>query len=107
AASPGQEAALLQPLEQRGEGAVVELEPGDEVAHGAVALFPEDGEHEVLRVRHAQRLEQRAVHGGDRACGGLEVEAHHLVERYGAALLLGHGFHATTRYACAIDSCTR
>ena len=80
AALAGEVALRLEALEQRRERRGLELQRLAEVAHGARAALPEREHDEVLRVREAERLEDRPVDADDAAGGDGEGEAHLVLE---------------------------
>ncbi|EWT02733.1 hypothetical protein N865_04715 [Intrasporangium oryzae NRRL B-24470] len=74
------EAARLEPLEQRREGGRLEADQLADLAHGERRALPEGEHHEVLRVGQPEGLEDRPVEAdhGPRRDG--EGEAHLLIE---------------------------
>src|SRR3954451_1382162 len=74
-------AGQLQALEQRGEGARVELEEPGEVAHRQLLGLPQGEHHQVLRVGEPQRLEHGLVERDDTARRHGQGEADLVVER--------------------------
>jgi len=70
----------LEPFEQRGQRPGIEREHRAELGDRARGALPEREHHQVLRVREAHRLQQRAVQGHHVACGHRQREAHLPVE---------------------------
>ena len=80
-----------EPLEQRGERAAVERQPGAELAHGLVVGLPEQHHDQVLRIGQPEHVEHRPVAGRHRAGGGVQREAQLVVERHARRRQGGHG----------------
>ena len=100
-AAAGHEAGLLEPLEDRGEGAGVEPEPTAQLADGhRLAVVPEGEEREVLRIGQPEVPQERPVGPGDRPAGGVQREA-----ELGIEVELGVTGH-TVIIPCAIPLCT-
>jgi len=78
-----QQSVCLQALEQRGQRAVVEVERGAEFLDGDLVPVPEHQQYEVLGVGEPEFLQYRPVEPGDGAGGGVEGEAHLVVEEQG------------------------
>ena len=87
----------LEPFEQGGQCARVEIERVAQILHASCIAFPQCQEHEVLRVGDAQPVEVRPVGGRDGAGGAVEREAHLLVEFEWRR----HGNECSAPFCCA------
>src|SRR4051794_636820 len=80
AAFAADEALVVEPFEQRGQGAAVQLQGLAEVAHGGGSAVPQHAQDEVLRVGEAVSGESAAVEAGQGPAGRVQLEADHLLE---------------------------
>ena len=77
---PGDDAALLEALEQRRQRRRLEADPRGELRDPQRRALPQREHHEVLRVGQPERLQERPVHGDHLAGGDRQGEAHLTVE---------------------------
>ena len=91
------QAGRLQPLQQRGERAGVQVQRGAQRLDRLRAALPEHEQDEVLRVGQADLVEQRTVRVDDGAGGRVQREAHQAVEVHG----LRHGYQHCELFSCA------
>ena len=75
------EPVAREPLEQRRQRAAIEPETRAELADRTTVALPQREQHEVLRVRHAERLEQWSVRARQRPLRRVQREAQLVVER--------------------------
>ena len=79
-AQPLDEAGRFESLQQRREGAGVELEAIAELRDGDAVAFPQHQHDEILRIGEAERRQQRLVALGERERCGVEREAELRIE---------------------------
>src|SRR5579859_274587 len=94
----GDQAGRLEPLQERGERAVVELQHGGDLLHRLRPLLPQQPHHQVLRVGQPQPVEQVAVQPGDRARGRVQGEAEVVLDRDLRCRRGGHENQRTTSH---------
>jgi hypothetical protein len=82
------QALLFEPLEQRGQGVGVEQGALANMRHWAGRVFPQDHQHDVLRVGQTQRLQQGLIEPRDQPRGGVQAKAQLKIE---AQRILGQG----------------
>jgi hypothetical protein len=79
-APAGDETTLFESFEEWCESAGIKSEANTELSYGDALLGPEDEQREVLRISHAERIEQRAIRTNQRPRRIVECEAELVVE---------------------------
>ena len=97
----------LKALEQRGQGAGVQLQQLSEFMHGAVVALPEHEHHQVLRIGQAQWRKQRLVQLGHGQRCGIQRKADLVVQPQGGGAgavfgggRAGHGLNYCVQLNC-------
>ena len=71
----------LEPLEQRGQRAGIELQPLADVLDGQAVALPQHQHDEVLRIGQPEPVKQRLIGTVKRVCGGIDRKTELIAEQ--------------------------